>query len=145
MSAHDLAAVMEQDHQALDAFVRGDPEPKKRLYSRGDDATLANPLGPPVRGWAQIAAALEYAAAQLCDGTPHTFERISEYQTADLAYIVEIERCQTKIVGTDEAVLASLRVTTIFRHEADGWRIVHRHADPTTRPRPIGDVVQQPA
>ena len=37
-----LAAVIEEDHSALDDFMRGNPEPKKRIYSRGDDATLAN-------------------------------------------------------------------------------------------------------
>jgi hypothetical protein len=60
----DLEQVIEQDHDALAAFVTGDPERKKRLYSRADDATLANPYGPPVRGWNQVAAALERAAAQ---------------------------------------------------------------------------------
>jgi hypothetical protein len=37
----DLAAFIERDRQALDAIVKGDPEPKKRLYSRRDDVTLA--------------------------------------------------------------------------------------------------------
>jgi hypothetical protein len=44
-----LAAVIEEDHSALNDFMPGSPEPKKRVYSRGDDATLANPLGPPAR------------------------------------------------------------------------------------------------
>jgi hypothetical protein len=48
----DLAAFIERDRQALDAIVKGDPEPKKRLYSRRDDVTLANPFGPPARGQA---------------------------------------------------------------------------------------------
>ncbi len=47
MQASGLEQVMEQDHAALAAFVKGDPEPKKRLYSRAGDATLANPYGPP--------------------------------------------------------------------------------------------------
>ncbi len=46
MSASDLAQVIEQDHRALDSLVKGDPEPKKRMFSRRDDVTLANPFGP---------------------------------------------------------------------------------------------------
>ena len=30
----DLAEVIDEYHRALDAFVRGDPEPVKGLYSR---------------------------------------------------------------------------------------------------------------
>jgi hypothetical protein len=34
-----LAAVIEEDHSVLDDFMRGNPEPKKRIYSRVGDAT----------------------------------------------------------------------------------------------------------
>src|SRR5204863_2491954 len=99
------------------------------------DATLANPLGPPARGWNQVAEALERAASQLRDGEPATFERISGHATADLAYIVEIERSRMKVAGSDDMARVSLRVTTVFRREDDGWKAVHRHADPITIPR----------
>ena len=70
------------------------------------------------------------------------FERISQYATADLAYIVEFERTRAKIGGTDDMVSFSLRVTTIFRREDDGWKVVHRHADPITTPRPIESALE---
>jgi ketosteroid isomerase-like protein len=122
--------------------MKGDPEAKKGLYSKGDDATLANPLGPPARGWNQVEEALERAASQVRDGEVVAFERISQYATADLAYIIEIERTRAKIGGTDDMAAFSLRATTIFRREDDGWKVVHRHADPITAPRPIESVVQ---
>jgi ketosteroid isomerase-like protein len=143
MSDSDLEQLMEQDHRALDAFVKGDPEPKKMLYSRGEDATLANPFGPPARGWNRIAEALERAASLLRDGEPIAFERISGYATEDLAYIVEIERSRMKVGGADDMAPTSLRVTTIFRREDDGWKIVHRHADPITAPRAPESLLQQ--
>ena len=130
MSTSDLAQLMEQDHRALDAFVRGDPEPKKKLYSRRDDVTLANPLGPPARGWDEVEKALEHAASQLREGEVIGFERVSEDATADLAYVVEIERARVKAGGASELAPVSLRATTIFRREDGGRTMVHRHADP---------------
>ena len=143
MSASDLAQVIEDYHRGVDAFVQGDLEPQRRLWSRGDDATLANPLGPPARGWAEIEQALERAAAQLREGEPVASERVSGYATADLAYILEIERTRAKFGGADEFASVALRVTTVFRREDGEWRVVHRHADPITTPRPIASVVQQ--
>ncbi|HVS49680.1 MAG TPA: nuclear transport factor 2 family protein [Candidatus Dormibacteraeota bacterium] len=143
MPESDLEQVIEQDHRALNALVNGDPEPKKRMFSRRDDVTLANPFGPPVRGWNQVAEALERAASQLRDGQPIAFQRISDYATADLAYIVEIERNRTKVGDADKIAPVSLRVTTIFRREELGWKIVHRHADPITSPRPPASVLEQ--
>jgi ketosteroid isomerase-like protein len=60
----------------------------------------------------------------------------------DLAYILEIERCRVKVGGARDRAPAALRVTTIFRREEDGWRLVHRHADPITTSRPAESVLQ---
>ena len=143
MAGLSLEQILEEDHKALDAFVRGDPEPKKRLYSQKDDATLANPLGPPVRGWTEISAALERAAALLRGGEVHSFERISEYATEDLAYIVEMERTRIKVAGAKKFAPVSLRVTTVFRREGDSWKIAHRHADPIAQPRDLESTLRQ--
>ncbi len=143
MSASDLAEVIEQYHRALDAIVRGDPEPQKGLFSRHDDVTLANPIGPPARGWSQVEKTMERAVAQLREGEPVRFERISEYATPDLAYIVEIELTRVKVGGADDLAPVSLRVTTIFRREDDGWKIAHRHADPVTSSRPIESIIER--
>jgi ketosteroid isomerase-like protein len=135
MSASDLAQVIERDHQADDAFAKGDPEPKKALYSRRDDAVLANPLLPPARGWAEVEKALDYAASGLGPGGELLgIDGITDYQTSDLAYIVEIERYRLQL-PEEEAVPRSLRVTTIFRLEDGEWRIAHRHADTITAAR----------
>ena len=138
----DLAAFIERDHQALDAIVKGDSEPKKKLYSRRDDVTLANPFGLPARGWPAVAQTLQHAASQLREGQALAFERISEYATPELAYIVEIERYRGKVGSSDTAPNA-LRVTTVFRREDGEWRIVHRHADPITGPRPPESILQR--
>jgi hypothetical protein len=46
----ELDEVLEQYHLALDELLRGSPDGYKRVFSRQDDVTLANPFGPPVRG-----------------------------------------------------------------------------------------------
>ena len=143
MKDGELDKLIQQDHEALVAFCLGDPEPKKRLFSHGDDVTLANPLGPPARGWQQVAAVIDGAAAMLRDGEPTGFERISEYETTDLAYMVEIERSTAKFGGAEEPSSVALRATTIFRREEDGWKIVHRHADAITTPRPVESILTQ--
>lgn len=142
MSTSDLGLCIEQYHRALDAFVRGDPEPVKQLFSRRDDVTLANPLGPAVRGWSKVAAATDRAASQVREGEPVRFETITEYETEDLAYDVELETARVKSVGTDEFGDIALRVTTIYRREDGEWKIVHRHADPITAPQQVESLLQ---
>jgi ketosteroid isomerase-like protein len=34
-------------------------------------------------------------------------------------------------------------VTSVFRREGDKWKLVHRHADPITTPRPASSVIAQ--
>jgi ketosteroid isomerase-like protein len=131
----DLLAAIDADHRALDALVGGDPIPKKRMFSRKDDVTLGNPFGPPARGWANVEETLERAVAQLRHGSPIRFERISEYATPDLAYTLEFERWRGMAGPREEMVSFALRVTTVWRREQDGWRIVHRQADGVTRQR----------
>ena len=139
----ELAEAIEEDHRALDALLRGDAEPKKKMFSHSHDVSLANPLGPPVRGWDQVETTLERVASQVREGQAQRFERISEYATEGLAYVLEIERCPgIKVGGSEESKPFSLRATTVWRRETDGWRIAHRHADPITTPRPLESIFE---
>jgi hypothetical protein len=58
----DVDELIEQYHLALDQFMKGNPEPVQRLFSHREDASLANPQGPAVRGWEQVAETMERAA-----------------------------------------------------------------------------------
>jgi ketosteroid isomerase-like protein len=138
----DLNDFRDRYHQALERFTQGDPEPSKPLWSRREDVTLANPLGPPAKGWDRVRGVMDSAASVLRDGAGLTFEVISSLETPDLAYDLAIERGHMKVGGADELVPVSLRVTTIFRREEGGWRIVHRHADTITAPRAPESIVQ---
>jgi ketosteroid isomerase-like protein len=90
-----------------------------------------------------VSNTLRRAVSQLSDGEVLAFERISGYSNDDLADILEIERCRVKVGGAGEQAPSTLRVTTFFRREKNGWKTLHRHADPITAPRPIESVLQQ--
>ena len=133
---------IDEYHQAGLEITNGNPEVYKTLYSRRDDVTLANPFGPPARGWDNVSATLDRAAEHYRDGEVVGFENVSTVIADDLAYIVEIESYRARVGGEDEMTPVAVRVTTVFRNENGGWKVVHRHADPITTPRPPESVVQ---
>jgi ketosteroid isomerase-like protein len=138
---HDLSQVVARSHEAVGRFVTGDPEPLIALYSRNDDVTIANPFGPPVRGWSRAAETMRRAATYYRDGRATGFELVAEYTTPGLAYVVELEHFESKIGGSETLTPFTLRVTTVLRPEDGTWRIVHRHADPITAPRAPESVI----
>ncbi|MBA2634241.1 MAG: nuclear transport factor 2 family protein [Chloroflexi bacterium] len=131
----DLNDVRDRYRRSLEAFIRGDSEPQKQLWSRRNDITLANPLGPPAKGYERVCEVMDIAAAQVREGEGLTLETISFVETPDLAYEVTIQRGSMKLGDGDAMVPVALRVTSIFRREDDGWKLVHRHADPLTERR----------
>jgi ketosteroid isomerase-like protein len=139
----DLDEVIEQSHLTLGEIVKGNPEPLKMVYSHREDVSLANPFGPPVRGWEQAAAIIERAASNYKDGEIVGFENVAKYVTPELAYIVEVERYKAKVGGGEKLAPISLRVTSIYRREDGVWKIVHRHADPITTAQPAESVIQK--
>ena len=141
MLPSDLVQLIEEYHRATDAFTKGNPEPLKSLYSQRDDVTIANPFGPAARGWKKASETIERAATNYREGEAIGFERTSDYASADLAFMHEVERVRSKVGGSDQLAPISLRVTTVFRREDGRWRIVHRHADPITAPRAAASIV----
>ena len=142
-AADDVDELIEQFHLSSDEFLKGNPEPVNKLWSHREDVTLANPFGPPVRGWDEVAKVTEHAASQVRDGQLVSVEIVAKHITAELAYVVEIERPKAKIGGSEDITPFALRVTMIFRPEDGGWKIVHRHADPITTPQPAESVIQE--
>jgi hypothetical protein len=109
---HDLP--LEEYHRAGREITNGNPEVYKRLYSRRDDVTLANPFGPPVRGWSEVSATLDRAAANYRDGEVAGFENVSTGIGSDLAYAVEVESYRARVGGADELVPVAVRSQPSF-------------------------------
>jgi ketosteroid isomerase-like protein len=116
---------------AATLFYNGKPEAVKALWSHSDDATLSGAAGgPTAKGWGDVGSRLDWASSQFLgsDGSK-TIEQIQTAVSGDFAYIVQYEHIRYRRPGQPEVSKRDYRVTTIFRREAEGWRVVHRHAD----------------
>jgi ketosteroid isomerase-like protein len=119
------------------------PVPTLDGNTRSPSAEIANPFGPPVRGWKDVAATMERASSLWSEGEVAGFENVTTYATADLGYIVEVERFKARIGGSADAAPVALRTTSILRRENGAWKILHRHADPIiTTAQPAQSVIQ---
>ena len=114
---------------ALGAFVTGDPEPYKRLWSRSDDVILLGAFGGRFLGWAAVAERLDRAASQYRSGRYEEFEILVASAGTELGYMVWLEAISAE--GADgKRVTRRRRATQVSRLESREWRIVHQHSDP---------------
>jgi ketosteroid isomerase-like protein len=139
----DLDEVLEQWQLAAGEFLKGNPEPQKKLWSHREDVTLANPYGPPGRGWDEVTQILEHASPLRRDGEFVGSESVAKYVTPELAYVVQLERAKAKVGAREDITPYALRTTMIFRLEDGVWKVVHRHADPITAAQPAESVIQE--
>jgi ketosteroid isomerase-like protein len=134
----DLAETIERTHRSVEALVDGDPEPQKRLWSRRDDITLANPLGGFRRGWPAVEEGLDGAAAGFRAGSwSCVFQEVTRLTGSDFGYVFEIERFDAQLTAPEGSADWALRVTMVFRLEEGRWKLVHRQADPLTEHQPL--------
>src|SRR3954464_5776221 len=92
----DVDELIDRYQLALDGFMKGDPKPVQELFSHRDDWSLANPYGPPVRGWAGIARTTEPHDSLRRDGTARGFEIVAKNVTPELAYFMHTEHLESK-------------------------------------------------
>ena len=140
-SMRDLDLAVEQSHTALHEIINGSSQRYVELFSTADDVTLGNPFGPYVRGRRKVIETLEDAAARYRAGQVVGFDLVARHVTRDLACVVELERFTAELAGSEDLATISLRVTSVFRPEAGTWKLVHRHADPISSPRPTDSIL----
>jgi hypothetical protein len=121
---------------AEEEFVQGRPSAFQALWSDADEVTLCGGFGGVERGWKNVMARLSWVSTKYADGT-RTREEISRMTGADFAYLVQKEVIRSRVAGQAEHSNQELRATMVFRREAKGWRIVHRHADLQIDTRPL--------
>ncbi len=142
MAAIGFDEVMAEAHAALDSIVKGDPNGYKALFSQQEDITLGNPFGGFARGKDAVYEQLERAASHYRDGEMTSVETVIHSVGPDLAYTVEVERVRAKVGGRDDPSDVAVRVTCIYRREPEGWKLVHRHADPRVERQTAESVIQ---
>ena len=113
---------------AEEEFVKGQPAAFQALWSQNDDVTLCGGFGGEERGWQNVTARLNWVSAKYSDGT-RTREEIASMVGVDFAYLLQTEVIHSRMGSQKEPSVQKLRATMVFRHEKNGWRIVHRHAD----------------
>ncbi len=128
MTSENFDGALDQYHEVLVEFARGNPEPVKGLLSHESYVSLAGGFGGVTRGWKEVTANIEYAAKQF--NGKIVFENLTKVEGQDLGYIVELETYDFKLAKSGEAVRNVLRVTSVFRRENGNWKLVHRHGDP---------------
>ena len=120
---------------AAQQFVQGDATGIKERWSQADDVSILGGGGGYARGWEQVRQSLEGGAGLFRTGqiSGHVqVDIIARGTSGDLSYTVAIEHGEALMRGHDEPRPVMLRVTQIYRREADTWKIIHRHADGLT-------------
>lgn len=131
----EWTAFMTQLDAAEYEFAQGRPAAFKALWSHCDDVSICGAFGGVESGWDKVAARLDWASSKFSEGTRSRDETRSAV-AADFAYIVQTELIHFRVPGRTEPSTLELRVTMVFRREADGWRIIHRHADSQMKTQP---------
>ena len=128
-------AFMAKFEAAEAELSQGRPAAFKALWSQSSDVSIYGAFGGMASGWDNVATRLDWAGRQFSDGT-RSREETACTVGDKLAYIAQTERIRYRIPGHPEETTLELRATLVFRRESDGWRIVHRHADPLVRTQP---------
>lgn len=120
---------------ALTNFGWGDPEPYAALWSTRDDVTIFGAFGAYEQGWTNVYPRLVWAASFMPGGAS-TYRSLATGCGGELGYEIGLELGVAP--GPDEPRAGTLRVTHLFRKEADQWKIMHRHADAVSEQSPPG-------
>ena len=123
-----LDDVIPRQQAADDAIHRGDPEPRKAIWSREDPVTVLGAFGVAANGWSECSEVFDWLGETFTDGKDFKLEIIAAGISGDLAYTVGFE---TSVVSRDGGPMKpnKLRVTHVYRREDGEWKIVHRHGD----------------
>jgi ketosteroid isomerase-like protein len=132
MPTTELAAFLESALPAQivaeRALHNGEVTPRLSTWSHRDPVTLFGAGVACRRGWDEVRPVFDWVAASFTACDDYDFELVAGGVTGDLAYTVGIERYRAT-TSAGATVENTLRVTHVYRREAGGWKIVHRHGD----------------
>lgn len=124
-----LDQLIELSEQSNGALMRGNLAAYLSMISFTQDFTLMSPFGGrPTHGHELTDERLEAMGRFFRHGTL-TQEVVAAYGSQDMAVLALIERATVEVGGLPLQEWA-LRVTLVYRREANVWKLAHRHADP---------------
>ena len=116
-----------QFYASLNRLINGDPGPMLKVWSHGPDVATMNPRGRVNVGWEEVSAGWEQAARSLSDEQVSVEDLVVVPLADNVAYTLGREHGQVQAGG--EPLHIDWRVTTIYRREGAGWKVVHNHTD----------------
>lgn len=135
----DLPGFVRRAEEAADAWVCGDMGRYLDLVQHASGFTLLAPTGGPATRHEDRHAELAGWASPFAEGEAR-LEDVETHAWGDAIVLVMTER-QHGRVGDQPDQDLSVRVTHVYRRDASGWLLVHRHADPLTAPVPLENVM----
>lgn len=140
MTDDELNILVAHTEKIANAWMQGDWDGGygAALTAR-EDATIYGPFGGPAtvgaRAWAEGA---KVGIKQFRNGQSNV-NLVQSYASGDLLVLVLLEEQSGEVGGIPNQPW-SLRVTLVYRREEEGWRVVHRHADPLVKRRTLQEV-----
>ncbi|OIO68032.1 MAG: DUF4440 domain-containing protein [Zetaproteobacteria bacterium CG_4_9_14_3_um_filter_49_83] len=122
----DVAAAVSYFYEALNVLFSGDTQAMKNAWSHADDSSYMGPDGLYLLGWQKIEEMWNHVGALKLGGhvTPAALNIVVGN---DMALITCIEKGENEPDGQAESV--GIRSSTVFRKEADGWKVIAHQTD----------------
>jgi NAD(P)H-dependent FMN reductase/ketosteroid isomerase-like protein len=131
----DFSAFLKQRARAASAYVCGDAAPLDAIVPAAGSVSFFPPSGGSVRGAQEVAGRYDRDAKVFSPGGSSTFEIVQSGAAGDVGFWTGFQEADVRMAGHDKPVHMKLRITELFRFEAGGWKLVHRHADSAAEPK----------
>jgi ketosteroid isomerase-like protein len=132
----DFEGFLATRRKVASAYSSGDAGPLDAIVAREGDATFFPPTGGSVTGAKAVVARYDADARAFSPGSKTGLDVLQSAGSGELAFWTGFQDFEGKIGGQDAKM--KLRVTELFRREGDGWKLIHRHADPGSEAKPKG-------
>jgi ketosteroid isomerase-like protein len=126
----EFEAFMQRRREAANAYSNGDAAPLSQLLTSTDPATFFGPNGGHSENAKAVAAVYEKGSRLFEAGGESHLEIRQIGVGGGLAFWAGLQRATVHFSAQAEPVSMEFRVTEVFRHEGEDWKLVHRHADP---------------
>ena len=123
----DIAAAVDAWFGALNAMLRGDPEPFAAVFSHGDDVLYMSGEGTYRVGWEATWADWKEQARKSLGGVTHPHD-VRTIVSGDIATVALVAHAT---VTAPDGAKREMRVrqTSVFRKEGGAWKMFVHHAD----------------